>query len=92
MNSDFQVGAYCNTPLPGNQNSYRVTIEGFPVTSGSHMKNELFPFWAGGWKAYAEEEKKHVKVVVPASFFDRLLKIGRAIFTPTHKEIDKRLF
>ena len=56
------------------------------------MKNELFPFWAGGWKAYAEEEKKHVKVVVPTSFFDRLLKIGRGIFTPTHKEIDKRLF
>jgi len=55
------------------------------------MKNELFPFWAGGWKAYAEEEKKLVKVVVPATIFGRIVKISRAIFT-SDKSVDKRLF
>jgi hypothetical protein len=56
------------------------------------MKNELFPFWAGGWKAYADAEKKNEKVVVSTTFFGRILRFGRGIFMPFSKPIDKRLF
>jgi hypothetical protein len=56
------------------------------------MKNELFKFWAGGWKAYEEAEKRSQQPNVPSSFFGRMMKIGRAILMPWDRKIDKRLF
>jgi len=56
------------------------------------MKNDLFPFWAEGWKAFQVEQQKKRKVVLPTTFLGRLLRIGRAIFTPSASPIDKRLF
>ena len=56
------------------------------------MKNELFQFWAGGWKAYAEEQKNHAKDVTPNTLFGRILKFSRSLFKPFDGSIDKRLF
>jgi hypothetical protein len=83
-----------STPLTtGNSNNNNLCFAiKFIVALISHMKNELFPFWAGGWKAYAEAQKKNTEVVGSTTFFGRILRFGRSFFKPSEGPIDKRLF
>jgi hypothetical protein len=83
----------CWRELQQQQDFFKITFDQrITVTLVFYMENELFKFWSGGWKAYAEEEKKNSRAVLPSTIFGRFLKFSKAIFTPVDKSTDKRLF